>query len=117
MSSAAGSFGIIEEKGLKMFLKRLQEDQQDMLDLIQEREKARKKGLTEPALPSLKVPCLLCLKWPCPSDLRALPCLALLTPALPALTAACLPYPDLPLKPALPCPAFYLPYEPAVPAL
>ena len=53
---AAGSFGIIEEKGLKMFLKRLQEDQQDMLDLIQEREKARRKGLPEPALPALKVP-------------------------------------------------------------
>ena len=39
-----------------MFLKRLQEDQQDMLDLIQTREKARKKGLLEPALPALKVP-------------------------------------------------------------
>ena len=52
----AGSFGIIEEKGLKMFLLRLQEDQQDMLDLIQNREKARKKGLQEPALPALKVP-------------------------------------------------------------
>lgn len=40
-----------------MFLKRLQEDQQDMLDLIQEREKARKKGLQEPGLPTLKVIC------------------------------------------------------------
>ena len=39
-----------------MFLKRLQEDQQDMLDLIQERDKARRKGLPEPALPALKVP-------------------------------------------------------------
>ena len=39
-----------------MFLQRLQEDQQDMLDLIQTREKARKKGLPEPALPALKVP-------------------------------------------------------------
>ena len=39
-----------------MFLQRLQEDQQDMLDLIQAREKARKKGLPEPALPALKVP-------------------------------------------------------------
>ena len=53
---SAGSFGIIEEKGLKMFLKRLQEDQQDMLDLIQEREKARKKGLQEAALPALRMP-------------------------------------------------------------
>jgi len=39
-----------------MFLKRLQEDQQDMLELIQDREKARKKGLAEAALPVLKVP-------------------------------------------------------------
>ena len=39
-----------------MFLQRLQEDQQDMLDLIQTRENARKKGLPEPALPALKVP-------------------------------------------------------------
>ena len=54
--SPAGSFGIIEEKGLKMFLQRLQEDQQDMLGLIQAREKARRKGLPEPALPVLKVP-------------------------------------------------------------
>ena len=52
----AGSFGVIEEKGLKMFLRRLQEDQQDMLELIKDREKARKKGLDEQALPALKVP-------------------------------------------------------------
>ena len=39
-----------------MFLQRLQEDQQDMLDLIQTRENARKKGLPESALPALKVP-------------------------------------------------------------
>lgn len=39
-----------------MFLQRLQEDQQDMLDLIQARDKARRKGLSEPALPALKVP-------------------------------------------------------------
>ena len=39
-----------------MFLHRLQEDQQDMLELIQEREKARKKGLDEQNLPVLKVP-------------------------------------------------------------
>ncbi|DBB00990.1 TPA: hypothetical protein ACH3X1_000896 [Trebouxia sp. C0004] len=51
-----GSFGVIEEKGLKMFLRRLQEDQQDMLELIKDREKARKKGLHEQALPVLKVP-------------------------------------------------------------
>ncbi|KAA6417542.1 MAG: hypothetical protein FRX49_12475 [Trebouxia sp. A1-2] len=51
-----GSFGVIEEKGLKMFLRRLQEDQQDMLELIKDREKARKKGLDEQALPVLKVP-------------------------------------------------------------
>ncbi len=47
---------MIEEKGLKMFLRRLQEDQQDMLELIKDREKARKKGLDEQALPVLKVP-------------------------------------------------------------
>jgi len=47
---------VIEEKGLKMFLRRLQEDQQDMLELIKDREKARKKGLDEQALPVLKVP-------------------------------------------------------------
>ena len=39
-----------------MFLRRLQEDQQDMLELISAREKARKKGLDETALPVLKVP-------------------------------------------------------------
>ena len=39
-----------------MFLRRLQEDQQDMLELIKDREKARKKGLDEQALPTLKVP-------------------------------------------------------------
>ncbi|KAL0047228.1 hypothetical protein WJX82_010183 [Trebouxia sp. C0006] len=51
-----GSFGLIEEKGLNMFLRRLQEDQQDMLELIKDRERARKKGLHEQALPVLKVP-------------------------------------------------------------
>ena len=50
-----GSFGLVEESGLKMFLKRLQEDQQDMLDLIKDRERARKKGQDEAALPTLKV--------------------------------------------------------------
>ncbi len=53
---SAGSFGVIEEKGLNMFLRRLQEDQQDMLELIKDRERARKKGLHEQALPVLKVP-------------------------------------------------------------
>ena len=38
-----------------MFLKRLQEDQQDMLDLIKDRERARKKGQDETVLPTLKV--------------------------------------------------------------
>ncbi len=47
---------MIEEKGLNMFLRRLQEDQQDMLELIKDRERARKKGLDEQALPVLKVP-------------------------------------------------------------
>ena len=47
----------MEESGLKMFLKRLQEDQQDMLDLIKDRERARKKGQGETALPTLKVCC------------------------------------------------------------
>lgn len=41
---------------MKFFLKRLQEDQEDMLELIKQREKARKTGLEEPKLPGLKIP-------------------------------------------------------------
>ena len=55
-ATCAGSFGMVEEKGLKMFLRRLQEDQEDMLGLIKDRERARKRGLAEPALPVLRVP-------------------------------------------------------------
>ena len=53
---STGSFGLVEEKGLKLFLKRLQEDQQDMLELIKQREKSRKKGKDENALPNMNVP-------------------------------------------------------------
>ena len=41
---------------MRFFLKRLQEDQEDMLALIKQREKVRSTGLAEPDLPALKIP-------------------------------------------------------------
>ena len=71
---------------MKFFLKRLQEDQQDMLELIQQREKARKTGLDEPQLPSLKVPAA-AVDW----DLPYTPPHRLQPAAVDAFVQVCLP--------------------------